>query len=595
MRHLLLGNEAIAYGALSAGVAVATGYPGTPSSEIVETLLEYRDRYVQWASNEKTAVEIAYGAALAGARALAAMKHVGLNVAADPLHSAAYTGVAGGLLVVAADDPNMWSSQNEQDTRWYGLQSYIPVLEPADPQEAFRMAREGLILSEAVEHPVLLRSVTRVSHTRAPVAVEPPAPPKYGKFSRNVERYVLVPQNARRRKADVLRKWDSLADASSRFLSVEGDGEVVVVASGVGYLHAVEALERLRVRATVVKAGMPVPLPRKLADVGAGEVLVVEEGDPVVEIQLRAMGVKTRGKMDGFFPRAGELTLRSVVEGISKALGLGVRLPDPPAPPIQPPPRPPYLCPGCPHMGTFYALKIATAGQKVVWSGDIGCYTLGINTGQQDLATHMGSSLGLGMGIALADREKLVVATVGDSTFYHAALPQLVDLKTKKVPLVLVVMDNGYTAMTGGQPSPSRAVPAERLAEAVGLRHYVIDPADLKSSVEVAKAAVAVAKSGEPVVVVSRRPCTLEALRYARRSGLKPPRYYVAADRCRSCGICYNVLKCYAIAKLPDGKAWIDPSLCNGCSMCAQVCPYDAIKPAEPDKVGKWLELWSQA
>jgi len=196
MRHLLLGNEAIAYGALSAGVAVATGYPGTPSSEIVETLLEYRDRYVQWASNEKTAVEIAYGAALAGARALAAMKHVGLNVAADPLHSAAYTGVAGGLLVVAADDPNMWSSQNEQDTRWYGLQSYIPVLEPADPQEAFRMAREGLILSEAVEHPVLLRSVTRVSHTRAPVAVEPPAPPKYGKFSR--ERREVRPSAAER-------------------------------------------------------------------------------------------------------------------------------------------------------------------------------------------------------------------------------------------------------------------------------------------------------------------------------------------------------------------------------------------------------------
>ncbi|MEL9991676.1 MAG: indolepyruvate ferredoxin oxidoreductase subunit alpha [Thermoproteus sp.] len=595
MKHLLLGNEAIAYGALSAGVAVAAGYPGTPSSEIIETLLEFKDRKVYWASNEKTAVELAYGAALAGARALAAMKHVGLNVAADPFHSAAYTGVVGGLLIVTADDPHMWSSQNEQDTRWYGLQSYIPVLEPSEPQEAFKMAKDGLALSESLEHPVLLRSTTRVSHVRAPVVVEPPAPPKFGKFSRDVERYVLVPQNARRRRADVLRKWELLKDFSARFMSVEGEGDVTVVASGVGYLYAVEALERLGVKARIVKIGMSVPLSKKVVDVVTDEVVVVEEGDPVVETQLRVMGIKTKGKIDGFFPQSGELSLRAVVEGLSKALGLGVKLADPAKPTLQPPPRPPYLCPGCPHMGTFYALKLAGAGQKVVWSGDIGCYTLGINTGQQDLATHMGSSIGLGMGIALSDREKLVVATIGDSTFYHAALPQLIDLKTKKIPLVLVVMDNEYTAMTGGQPSPSRAVPAERLMEAIGIKHYVIDPVDVKRSVEVAKRAIAEAKSGEPVALISRRPCVLEALRAARRSGFKPPKYYVVSDRCRSCGICYNLLKCYAITKLPDGKAWIDPSLCNGCSMCAQVCPYDAIKPAEPDKVSKWLELWSQA
>lgn len=595
MRHLLLGNEAIAYGALSAGVAVATGYPGTPSSEIIETLQEYRDRFVEWTANEKTAVEIAYGAALSGARALAAMKHVGLNVAADPLHSAAYTGVVGGFLIVTADDPSMWSSQNEQDNRWYGLQSYIPVLEPSEPQEAFKMAKEGLLLSEYLEHPVILRSVTRLSHVRAPVDVEPPSPPKFGKFSRNMERYVLVPQNARKRREDLLRKWERIAEEAARFISVEGDGPITIVASGVGYLYAVEAAERLRLRATVVKIGMPVPLPRKLLDLVQDSAIVVEEGDPVVETQLRVLGLRTRGKIDGFFPRSGELSLRSTIEGLSKALDLGVKLSDPPKPPIQPPPRPPYLCPGCPHMGTFYAFKLASAGHKVVWSGDIGCYTLGLNTGQQDLATHMGSSVGLGMGITIADREKLVVATIGDSTFYHAALPQLVDLKTKRIPMVVVVMDNEYTAMTGGQPSPSRSIPAERLAEAVGVKHYVIDPVDLKRSVEVAKSAIAAAKSGEPVVVVSRRPCTLEALRAARRAGFKPPKYYVISDRCKACGICYNVLKCYAITKLPDGKAWIDPSLCNGCSMCAQVCPYDAIKPTEPEKVGKWLELWSQA
>ncbi len=595
VRHLLLGNEAIAYGALSAGVAVAAGYPGTPSSEIIETLEEYKDRFVEWATNEKTAVEMAYGAALAGARALAAMKHVGLNVAADPLHSAAYTGVVGGFLIVTADDPNMWSSQNEQDSRWYGLQSYIPVLEPSEPQEAFKMAKEGLLLSESLEHPVMLRSVTRLSHVRAPVDVEPPAPPKFGKFSRNMEKYVLVPQNARARRADLLKKWERIADIAARFISVEGDGPVTVVTSGVGYLYAVEAVERLRVKATIIKASMSVPLPRKILDLIRGDAVVVEEGDPVVETQLRILGVRTRGKLDGFFPRMGELSLRSVIEGVSKALNLGVKLPEPPRPPLQPPPRPPYFCPGCPHMGTFYALKLAAAGHNVVWSGDIGCYTLGINTGQQDLATHMGSSVGLGMGIAVADKEKLVIATIGDSTFYHAALPQLVDLKTKRIPMVVVIMDNEYTAMTGGQPSPSKLIPAEKLAEAVGLKHYAMDPADLKKSIEVAKKAIADAKSGEPVVVVSRRPCILEAYRTARRSGVRPPKYYVVADKCKACGICYNVLRCYAITRLPDGKAWIDPSLCNGCSMCAQVCPYDAIKTEDPERARKWLELWSRA
>lgn len=595
MRHLFLGNEAIAYGALAAGVAVAAGYPGTPSSEIIETLMEFKDRWVRWAANEKVAVEIAYGAALAGARALAAMKHVGLNVAADPLHSAAYTGVNGGLLIVSADDPSMWSSQNEQDNRWYGLQAYLPVLEPSNPADAYAMAKDGLLLSESLGLPVLLRSVTRVSHVRAPLEVEPPAPPRWGDFKKAPSRYVLVPQNAKERRKELLKKWELAADLSARYISVEGDGEVDVVASGVAFEYAAEAVEALGVRARLIKVGMPVPAPRKLADMLNGEaVVVVEEGDPVLEMQLRSMGVRTKGKIDGYFPKAGELTLRAVEAGIARVLGISFSLPDPPKPPLEPPARPPYFCPGCPHMGTFYALKIAAAGQKVVWSGDIGCYTLGVNTGQQDLVTHMGSSLGLGMGIAEADKGKLVVATIGDSTFYHSALPQLVDLSASRAPLLLVVMDNNYTAMTGGQPSPSRDVPAERVAEAFGIRAYVTDPADVEKSVEVFKRAVAEAKSG-PVVVVSKRPCTLEALRVARRSGFKPPRYYVDPSACRACGICYNLLKCYAISRLPDGKAWIDPGLCNGCSMCAQVCPYDAIKTNEPGKVKEWLELWSRA
>jgi indolepyruvate ferredoxin oxidoreductase alpha subunit len=591
MRLLLLGNEAIAYGALSGGVAAATAYPGTPSTEILETLEEFKDRFVHWATNEKTAFELAYGAALAGARALTAMKHVGLNVAADPLHSAAYTGVEGGFLIVTADDPWMHSSQNEQDTRWYGLQSYVPVLEPSNPAEACKMAKAAFELSERLKHPVMLRSVTRVSHVRAPVELEPPAPPKWGRFTRDVKRFNLVPANARERRKELVEKWEKMRDVAGEYVSVEGSGDVAVVASGVAYNYVKEALRQLRISATVVKLGMPIPVPRKVAEL-AKSVIVVEEGDPVVEFQLRAMGVATKGKLDGYFPKYGELDIGKVAAGLAKALDLPYDPPQPPKPPVEPAPRPPALCPGCPHMGTFYILRLATAGLNPLWSGDIGCYSLGINMGQQDLITHMGSSVGLGAGISIAGRH-FVVATVGDSTFYHAVLPQLVDVATRQVPILIVVMDNAYTAMTGGQPSPSRAVPVEKITEALGLPTFVIDPVDIKRSVETVKKAVEVVKAGKPAVVVSRRPCTLMAARKARRAGVQWPRYRVDPDRCTGCGICYNLLKCSAISKRPDKKAYVDPALCVGCGMCAEVCPFGAFVPE--GRRDQWLELWQQA
>jgi indolepyruvate ferredoxin oxidoreductase alpha subunit len=445
------------------------------------------------------------------------MKHVGLNVAADPLHSAAYTGVEGGFLIVTADDPWMHSSQNEQDTRWYGLQSYVPVLEPSNPAEACKMAKAAFELSERLKHPVMLRSVTRVSHVRAPVELEPPAPPKWGRFTRDVKRFNLVPANARERKKELVEKWEKMRDVAGEYVSVEGSGDVAVVASGVVYNYVKEALRRLRISATVVKLGMPIPVPRKVAEL-AKSVIVVEEGDPVVEFQLRAMGVATKGKLDGYFPKYGELDVGKVAAGLAKALDLPYDPPQPPKPPVEPAPRPPALCPGCPHMGTFYILRLATAGLNPLWSGDIGCYSLGINMGQQDLITHMGSSVGLGAGISIAGRH-FVVATVGDSTFYHAVLPQLVDVATRQVPILIVVMDNAYTAMTEGQPSPSRAVPVEKITEALGLPTFVIDPVDIKRSVETVKKAVEAVKAGKPAVVVSRRPCTLMAARKARRAG----------------------------------------------------------------------------
>jgi indolepyruvate ferredoxin oxidoreductase alpha subunit len=591
MRLLLLGNEAIAYGALSGGVAVATAYPGTPSTEIIETLEEFKDRFVHWATNEKVALELAYGAALAGARALTAMKHVGLNVAADPLHSAAYTGVVGGLLVVSADDPWMHSSQNEQDTRWYGLQSYIPVLEPSDPAEAYKMAKTAFELSERLRHPVLMRSVTRVSHVRAPVELEPPAPPKWGRFTRDTKRFTLVPAHARERRKELVEKWEKIIDVAGEYMTVEDSGDVVIVTSGVAYNYVKEAVRRLKIRAVVVKLGMSVPAPRKITEL-AKSVVVVEEGDPVVELQLRSMGVATKGKLEGFFPKYGELDVGKVAAGLAKALDIPYAPPQPVKAPLEPAPRPPALCAGCPHMGTFYILRVATSGLNPVWSGDIGCYSLGINMGQQDLLTHMGSSVGLGSGIAVAGGQ-FVVATVGDSTFYHAVLPQLIDVATRPIPILVVVMDNAYTAMTGGQPSPSKAVPVEKITEALGLPTFVIDPVDIKKSIDVVKKAVEVVKTGKPAVVVSRRPCTLIATRKARRAGLQLPKYRVDPDKCTGCGLCYNLLRCSAISKRPDKKAYVDPSLCVGCGMCAEVCPFGAF--VVEGRREQWLELWRQA
>lgn len=592
MRLLLLGNEALAYGSLAAGVAVATAYPGTPSTEVLETLEEFKDRFVYWAANEKTAFELSYGAALAGARALVAMKHVGLNVASDPLHSAAYTGVEGGFLIITADDPWMYSSQNEQDTRWYGLQAYIPVLEPSNPVEAYKMAKDGFALSEKLKHPVMLRSVTRVSHVRAPVEIEHPAPPKWGRFTKDVKRFCLVPINARERKKALLEKWEKIQDIASEYIQTEGSGDVFIVTSGVAYNYVKEAVRRLNIKAVIVKLGIVVPTPRKVADIVDKSAVVVEEGDPVLELQLRSLGISTRGKLNGYFPKFGELDINKVAMGIAKAVGVPYNPPQPPRPPLEPPPRPPVLCPGCPHMATFYILKVATAGLNPVWSGDIGCYSLGINMGQQDVITHMGSSVGLGSGITVAGRH-FVVATIGDSTFYHAALPQLIDVVGKSIPILIVVMDNSYTAMTGGQPSPSRFLPAEKITEALGLPTFVIDPVDVKRSIEIVKKAVEIVKNGKPAVVISRRPCVLMAIRKARRLGVQIPKYQVDLEKCKSCGLCYNLLKCSAISKRPDGKAYVDPALCVGCGVCAEVCPFNAFKLEGRKEI--WLEIWKQA
>ena len=607
--RFMLGNHAVAHAALEAGVAVAAGYPGTPSSEIIEYIFEHAGEtgtYVEWSSNEKVAFEVAYGAALAGARALVSMKHVGLNVAMDPLMSSAYTGVRNSLLVITADDPGMWSSQNEQDNRWVGLHSHIPVFEPYNPQNAADLVKLSMDFSSRLNHPVIMRLVTRVSHVREPVKVCEFGKPIYASgYVKDPAHQALVPANARLLKGELVKRWEEVKalveDLPHEYVD---DGKVLIITSGVAYRYVKEALEDLEVKASTLNLAASVPVPRKLianAASKADKVIVVEEGDPVVELQVKetlfdeGIRIPVYGKAEGLFTMVGELTLINVREGIAKALGVDIGRVVNHQYVANVPPRPPVFCPGCPHAASFYELKIAAARARVkpVFSGDIGCYSLGINPpfNEQDLLTNMGSSIGLGMGVLRGtEGRQFIVAVIGDSTFFHAGLPALVDAVYNKAPMLIVVLDNRYTAMTGGQPSPTQVIDIGAVARAIGVKHvYTVDPFNVKGAEEALRDAIEKVKGGEPAVVVMRRACALEAV---RGHGALVVKYTVDADACRACGICYNLLACPAINKLDNGKATIDQAACVGCSVCAQICPYGAIRPiGEPSG---WLSKWGE-
>ncbi|MFP3194292.1 MAG: indolepyruvate ferredoxin oxidoreductase subunit alpha [Caldivirga sp.] len=607
--RFMLGNHAVAHAALEAGVAVAAGYPGTPSSEIIEYIFEHAGEtgtYVEWSSNEKVAFEVAYGAALAGARALVSMKHVGLNVAMDPLMSSAYTGVRNSLLVITADDPGMWSSQNEQDNRWVGLHSHIPVFEPYNPQNAADLVKLSIDFSSRLNHPVMMRLVTRVSHVREPVKVCEFGKPIYASgYVKDPAHQALVPANARLLKGELVKRWEEVKalveDLPHEYVD---DGKVLIITSGVAYRYVKEALEDLEVKASTLNLAASVPVPRKLianAASKADKVIVVEEGDPVVELQVKetlfdeGIRIPVYGKAEGLFTMVGELTLINVREGIAKALGVDIGRVVNHQYVANVPPRPPVFCPGCPHAASFYELKIAAARARVkpVFSGDIGCYSLGINPpfNEQDLLTNMGSSIGLGMGVFRGtEGRQFIVAVIGDSTFFHAGLPALVDAVYNKAPMLIVVLDNRYTAMTGGQPSPTQVIDIGAVARAIGIKHvYTVDPFNVKGAEEALRDAIEKVKGGEPAVVVMRRACALEAV---RGHGALVVKYTVDADACRACGICYNLLACPAINKLDNGKATIDQAACVGCSVCAQICPYGAIRPiGEPSG---WLSKWGE-
>lgn len=630
---LLLGNEAIARAALEAGICVATAYPGTPSTEIMEALAEVGEQcgvYVEWSVNEKTAFEVAYAAAISGLRSITSMKHVGLNVAADILMSSAYAGVENGFVVVSADDPSMHSSQNEQDNRWYGLLAHLPVIEPSNAREAYKFTKLAFELSTQYKIPVILRTTTRISHTRMPILLEDDIPTQRnckGQFKFDTSRWVLVPGNARRRKLELMKTWSAIRENEGRepLVTIFNPGiEKAIIAGGIAYSYVREALDILgyRDKVTLVKVNLPVPLPLKPVKQVleySSEVLVVEELDPIVEMQVKDIALTSgfKGRIIGkeLVPVNYELNLETIYNAVSKFLGLEttsekiwssveqVRT-DPPIPP-----RPPVLCAGCPHRETFYILKIAAtkAGLKTpVYTGDIGCYTLGFQKPFETQSTcfEMGGSIGVASGLAKVVSNP-VIAVIGDSTFFHAGIPPAINAVYNDSNIVVVVLDNMTTAMTGHQPHPGTGVSAtgkqttrilpEKVLEAVGYKVYVINPMRVKESIEIVAKAFEEYRKGVKIAIVSRMKCALEVARIARRAKIVLPVYTIIQDKCTGCMACINLTACPAIMVEPGAKKpRILGELCVGCGLCASICPYKAIEIANtpsPDYEKIWVEL----
>lgn len=608
-RLLLLGNEAIARGALEAGVQVVTTYPGTPASEIADTLSEVAkeaELYMEYSTNEKVALEVASAASFCGLRSLVSMKHVGLNVASDTLMTLAYMGVKGGLVIVSADDPSCHSSQNEQDNRMYALIADIPALEPSTPEEAKDMVVKAFEISECLELPVLLRTTTRVSHVRGPVAFSPVARREFPRFfEKDLARYVMVPPNSLRAHGALLAKMKRALKLSeeSSFNKLYGapKSSLGVVTCGVSFNYVLEVLEALEVDASILKIGFINPMPRGVIAnflYGKDKVLIIEELKPYLELQVSSIagyeGVKVDiyGKMTGHLPEAGELTPKEVMEAVAKVYGKkvptdfkgieenyrGLR--------SLLTPRPPVLCPGCPHRASFYGLK-AAAGKDFVYPSDIGCYGLGVEKPLEgvDIIMCMGASVGLACGFSKSTKQR-VIATIGDSTFLHAAIPALINAVYNKARFTLAVLDNQTTAMTGHQPHPGigvtgmgekvKPVRIEDVVRGCGVEFIeVVDPYEVKKLIKVVRRAL---EHEGPSVIIARRLCTILELRKKRRRGEPITPYFVDAEKCNGCKICIERFGCPAFLWV-DGKASVNETLCAGCGVCVEVCPYGAFMP----------------
>lgn len=582
MKVILTGNEAVARGAWEAGCHVAAAYPGTPSTEILENLGRFPEVYSEWSPNEKVALEVTSGASIAGARALCAMKHVGLNVAADPFFTMSYIGVNGGLVVVSADDPGLSSSQNEQDNRWYALHAKVPMLEPSDSQECLDFTRAAFDISERFDTPVLLRLTTRICHSKSVVETGERVEPPVREYGRNLAKNAMLPAFAMQKHYLVEKRLDELrefGEASTFNFEAMADGaEIGVISSGVGYQYAREVLGD---GASFLKIGFSWPLPRRLIRKFASKVKtlwVVEENDPFLETEIRAMGIPCFGK--DVLPVVDELTPAIIAHAV-----LGKEPPSGPEAEVSPPNRPPLLCPGCPHRGLFFPLS---KKKDVIVTGDIGCYGLGsmppLNVGETTICMGAGFSAAIGFQKAneKAGRKQKVFGILGDSTFFHSGITGLIDAVVNKSRGVFVIMDNRITAMTGQQENPGSgrtlsgeetvALDIPKICEACGVKAeniHVVDPYDLKASGEAVDRAWA---AEEPSVIVTTRPCALLKNVQKERAGLKCS---VDEELCVLCGACLK-LGCPAITKR-DGRVVIDRAACNGCGLCVQVCPKNAI------------------
>ncbi len=577
MKNILLGNEAIARGAYEAGVKVVSSYPGTPSTEITESMSRYSGLHCEWAVNEKVGMEVAIGASIAGARAMTCMKHVGLNVAADPLFTASYVGVNGGLVVVVADDPGMHSSQNEQDSRHYARAAKLPMLEPADSQECKDFVQAAFQLSEDYDTPVLVRLTTRVAHSRSLVEEGDVLPPVIRPYVRDMAKNVMMPAMAVARHALVEKRQAALQEASAEiglhFVHRGGSG-LGIVTSGVAYEYVREALPD----ASVLKLGMIWPLSTELVAGFASTVdrlVVIEELDPFLENEIRAAGIACEGK--ALFSLLGEYSVSSIQavlgdEGSTDGAFSCDLLPAAPG-------RPPVMCAGCPHKGLFLALSRL----KAVVMGDIGCYTLGALApmNAMDACVCMGASIGMAHGADKATDAAMsarTVAVIGDSTFIHSGITNLINAVYNRSAVTVVILDNSITGMTGHQQNPStgldirmQAAPVldlEALCAAIGVRSIrVVDPADTFASQKVLAEEMA---KPEVSVIIGRRPCALIP------TGKGTETAVLDSEKCTKCRACIRLM-CPALTPGPDGKPVIDKATCNGCGLCIGVCRFGAL------------------
>lgn len=570
---IMLGNEAIARGAYEAGVKVSAAYPGTPSTEISENLVKYKDSlYCEWSPNEKVATEVAIGASVSGVRAMSCMKHVGFNVAADPTYTVSYMGVNGGLVIVVADDPGLYSSQNEQDTRMVARAAQLPVIEPSDSAEAKEFIKIAFDLSEQFDRPFVYRTTTRLAHSQGLVELNERKEIEDKPYEKNIRKNVMMPGNAKLRHVEIEKRNQELAEAANTLPinRVEmNDTKIGVITSGIPYQYVKEALPE----ASVLKLGLVNPLPRKLIEDFASKVdtlYVIEELDPVIETQVKSWGIKAIGKE--IFTVQGEYSANMIRQAILKE-ELDI------SKPAEAPGRPPILCPGCPHRGVYYVLNKL----KIHAAGDIGCYTLGAVAPLSvvDTTICMGASISSLHGMEKAKGKEYIknwVAVIGDSTFLHTGVNSLMNMMYNKATGTVIILDNSTTGMTGHQDhaatgktlqgDPTYAIDIPALCRAIGVKNVVeVNARDIQAVEKVVKEEIA---KDEVSVIITKTPCVL-----LDRS--KKPLYQTHTDKCKKCGMCMKP-GCPAMTKNADGTISIDDTMCTGCGLCASLCKFDAIE-----------------